>query len=165
MQRLIDEERAAANRGNPESTAKAWAEKAAECVRLRGAYQDQQAAGLMTLEELGEKLAELDEIRRHAEKELASLKDHQERVEQLEEDRDALIEEMAETVPDGLDNLTGEERNKVYRMLRLEVTPTPEGYSITGALRARLQNGTDALEEIPGIGPETLEKIAPFATV
>ena len=139
--------------------------KAAECVRLRGAYQDQQAAGLITLEELAEKLTELDEIRRHAEKELASFKDHQERVEQLEEDRDALIKEMAETVPDGLDNLTGAERNKVYRMLRLEVTPTEEGYSITGALRVRMHNRTDALEEIPGIGPATLEKIAPFATV
>jgi hypothetical protein len=50
-------------------------------------------------------------------------------------------------------------------MLRLEVTPTPEGYSITGALRVRMQKSTDALEEIPGIGPETLEKIAPFATI
>jgi DNA repair exonuclease SbcCD ATPase subunit len=119
----------------------------------------------MTLEELGSKLSELDEMRRHAERELSALQDHQERVEQLEEDRDALIKEMAETAPDRLDRLTREERNKVYRMLRLEVTPTPEGYSITGALRVRMQNGTDALEEIPGIGPETLEKIAPFATV
>jgi site-specific DNA recombinase len=165
MDRLIDEERAAANRGDPESTAKAWADKAAECVRLRAAYQDQQAAGLMTLEELGSKLSELDKMRRHAERELSALQDHQERVEQLEEDRDALIKEMAEMAPDALDSLAGEERNKVYRMLRLEVTPTPEGYSITGALRVRMQNRTDALEEIPGIGPETLEKIAPFATV
>ena len=119
----------------------------------------------MTLEELGKKLSQLDEMRRHAERELSVLQDHQERVERLEQDRDDLLEAMAETVPDRLDNLTSEERNKVYRMLRLEVTPTPEGYSITGALRARLQNGTDALEEIPGIGPETLEKIAPFATI
>jgi hypothetical protein len=165
MERLIDEERAAANRGDPGSTAKAWADKAAECIRLRAAYQDQQAAGLMTLEELGIKLSQLDEMRRHAERELSALQDHQERVERLEQDRDDLLEAMAETVPEGLDNLTSEERNKVYRMLRLEVTPTPEGYSITGALRVRLQNGTDALEEIPGIGPETLEKIAPFATI
>jgi hypothetical protein len=165
MERLIDEERAAANRGDPESTAKAWADKAAECARLRAAYQDQQAAGLMTLEELGSKLSELDEMRRHAERELSALQDHQERVEQLEEDRDALIKEMAETAPDALDSLAGEERNKVYRMLRLEVSPTAEGYSITGALRVRMQNRTDALEEIPGIGPETLEKIAPFATI
>jgi site-specific DNA recombinase len=128
MDRLIDEERAAASRGDPESTAKAWADKAAECVRLRAAYQDQQAAGLMTLEELALKLAEFDEIRRHAERELAALHDHQERVEQLEEDRDALIKEMAETAPEALDGLAGKERNKVYRMLRLEVIRNPVVY-------------------------------------
>lgn len=99
----------------------------------------------MTLEELGEKLSQLDEIRRHAESELSALRDHRERVERLEVDRDVLIEAMAETVPDCLDRLTAEERNKVYRMLRLEVTPTAEGFSVTGALRVRLQNGTDAL--------------------
>jgi len=165
MDRLIDEDSVLTDRATTESTAKAWAEKAAECARLRAAYQDQQAAGLMTLGELGQKLSQLDEMRHHAERELSALQDHQERVEQLEKDRDALLEEMTETVPDWLDGLTAEERNKVYRMLRLEVTPTPEGYSITGALKARMQNRTDALEEIPGIGPETLEKIAPFATV
>ena len=66
------------------------------------------------------------------------------------EDSDALLEAMAETVPDALGSLTGEERNKVYRMLRLEVTPTPEGYSVTGALRARLQHGTDAIVTVLG---------------
>jgi len=61
----------------------------------------------MTLEELGEKLSGLDEIRRHAERELSALHDYQERVKQLEEDRDALLEAMAETVPEGLAGLTG----------------------------------------------------------
>jgi|SRR5215208_526931 len=88
----------------------------------------------MTLEELGKKLTQLDEIRRHAEKELSASQDYQERVEQLEEDRDVLLEAMAETVPDALDGLTGMERNKLYRMLCLEVTPAPEGYSATVAL-------------------------------
>ncbi len=86
-------------------------------------------------------------------------------MEQLEEDRDALLEAMSETVPGALHDLSGEERNKVYRMLRLEVIPTLEGYAVTGALRASLQNGTDTLEEIPGIGPKTLDQIEPFATV
>jgi len=49
-------------------------------------------------------------------------------VEQLEEYRDVLLEAMAETVPDALDGLTAMERNKLYRMLCLEVTPTLEGY-------------------------------------
>jgi hypothetical protein len=118
MKRLLDEKRSSANRGDPQSTAKARADKMAECVRLRAIYQDQQAAGLMTLEEMGKKLSELDEIRWHAEKELSTLKDYQERVEQLEEDRDVLLDAIAETVPDALDGLTGEERNKIYRMLR-----------------------------------------------
>ena len=86
-------------------------------ARLRGAYQDQQAAGLMTLEELKEKLSELDQMRQHAERELSALEDHRERVEQVEQDRDALIESMSEAIPDALEGLRGEKRNKVYRML------------------------------------------------
>jgi hypothetical protein len=43
---------------------------------------------------------------------------------------------MAEMVPEALDGLTGEEKNRVYRMLRLEVAPRPEGYDVSGALCA-----------------------------
>jgi site-specific DNA recombinase len=160
MRRLIEQERQA-RRGDPEQEAEVWAERIAECARLRAAYQDQQAARLMTLDELATRLGELDETRRLAERELAAIKDQQQRVEELESDRDALRRYIAE-LPIALDNLSGEERNKVYRMLRLEVKPTPEGYEITGVF---LQKGTDALEEIPGIGPETIEEIEPFATV
>jgi hypothetical protein len=53
-------------------------------------------------------------------------------VEDLEQDRDALLEDMAAMVPEALDNLTGEEKNRIYRMLRLEVTPTTEGYDVSG---------------------------------
>jgi hypothetical protein len=56
----------------------------AECSRLRSAYQNQQAAGLMTLEELGSKLAKLEETRRIAEEELAALVTRVERVRELE---------------------------------------------------------------------------------
>lgn len=40
---------------------------------------------------------------------------------------------MVGAVPEGLERLTGEERNKIYRMLRLEITPTPEGFEVSGA--------------------------------
>jgi hypothetical protein len=88
----------------------------------------------MSLEELGSKLRELDNTRRIAEQELAALKDHRRRVQDLEQDRDALLESMAEMVPEALDSLTGEEKSRVYRMLRLEVTPTAEGYDVSGAI-------------------------------
>jgi hypothetical protein len=90
--------------------------------------------GLLRPDELRMKLAELAETRETAQRELEALRDRRHRVEELEADRDALLEAMATMAPEALDSLTGEERNKVYRMLRLEVSPTPEGgYSIEGA--------------------------------
>jgi site-specific DNA recombinase len=133
MERLIEQEQTSRSR-DPEHEAEVWAQKIADCDRRRSAYQDQQAAGLMTLEELGFKLKELGNARRAAERELAAIKDHRRRVEDLVKDRDTLLEDMAEMVPEALDSLTGEEKNKIYRMLRLEVTPTAEGYAISGAL-------------------------------
>ena len=132
METLIEQERAT----GPQDTAKeakVWKQKIAECVHKRSAYQDQQAAGLMTLEELGSKLQELDEARRLAQAEFEALMRRQEHLEQLEEDREALLESMAEIVPDALEGLTPQERNKIYRMLRLEVAPFEEGYEVSGA--------------------------------
>lgn len=130
---LIEQERAAM-RGDPDREAEVWAETIAECARLRNAYQDQQAAGLMTLEELGSKLREVEERRLHAERAIAALRDSRERLEALEKDRDTLIEAYSEAVPEDLEHLTGDERNTLYRMLQLEVTPAPEGfYKVVGA--------------------------------
>jgi site-specific DNA recombinase len=133
MERLIEEERTS-QAHNPEHEAELWAQKIADCAQRRSAYQDQQAAGLMSLEELGSKLRDLDSTRRIAERELAALKDHRRRVQDLEQDRDALLESMVEMIPEAFDSLTGEEKSRVYRMLRLEVTPTTDGYDVSGAI-------------------------------
>ena len=121
-----------------------WAQKAAECARLRGAYQDQQAAGLMSLAELGSKLEELESTRRMAEAEITALAAQEGRVEELKRDRDALLEFYAGAVPEALDSLDGEERSKVYRMLRLEITPHEDGIlDVRGILSASLRTPHD----------------------
>jgi Zn-dependent protease with chaperone function len=61
---------------------------------------------------------------------------------ELEADRDALAASYAETVPEALDDLSGEGRSRVYEMLRLEVTPDPEGYEVNGALCSRRPTGS-----------------------
>jgi site-specific DNA recombinase len=132
--RLIERERGV-RAGDLAREAEAWTRKLDECARARGAYQDQQAAGLMTLEELGAKLTEIDDSRRTAQRELAAIKGHRRRVEDLEADRDALLRSMTETLPEDLERLSGEERNQVYVMLRLEVAITPEGLAISGVFR------------------------------
>ena len=98
----------------------------------------------MTLEELSTKLAKLEETRRTAEAELAVLEAREERVRELEADRDALLASYAEVVPealDALDALSGEERMRVYEMLQLEVRPDPEGYDVSGMLRTSRPTG------------------------
>ena len=132
MERLIVQEQASGSR-NPEEELAVWAAKIEECGRLRRAYQDQQAAGLMTMEELREKLGEVEGAREVAQEELEALTDRQRRVQELERDRDALLAHMSGTVPERLDSLAPEERNKLYRMLRLEVTPSAEDYKVSGA--------------------------------
>ena len=132
MEALIEQERASEPR-DLDREAKVWKKKLAEYTRLRSAYQDQQAVGLMTLQELGTRLEELENKRNTAERELSSLRSHQQRVEKLEEDRDALLQSRSEMVPGTLDDLDGEEKNRLYRMLRLEVTPSEEGYKVSGA--------------------------------
>jgi site-specific DNA recombinase len=132
MNRLIEEERAT-RIGDPVQEARAWTQKIDECDHLRAGYQNQQAAGYMTLSELGAKLKELEGVRKLAQAELENLHTRTERIEELERDRDALLEFYAGMVPKALDELSGEERNRLYSMLRLEVAPASDGFEVSGA--------------------------------
>ena len=105
LEKLIEEERAAL-RGNPDRESRTWANKLAEVDRKRSAYQDQQAEGLITLEELRKKLAALEETRAVAQGELDALRSRQEHIEQLEHDADTILNQYARMVPEGLDTLT-----------------------------------------------------------
>ena len=60
----------------------------------------------------------LEETRNLAQAELAVLEVREEHVEKLKKDRDALLESWSGILPEALQDLTGEERNRIYRMLR-----------------------------------------------
>jgi hypothetical protein len=122
-------------RGNPERKSKAWLEKLSEIGRMRRSYQEQAAKGYMTFDELGAALRELDESRKTAERELEAIKGLQERIEQMERDRDAILESYADAAPGALDALTSEERHHAYKMGRLGVFADAEGrIEVTGPL-------------------------------
>jgi hypothetical protein len=65
----------------------------------------------------------------------------EERTRELETERDALLTSYAEVIPEALDNLSGEERMRVYEMLQLEVSPDPEGYEVSGAFCSKRPRG------------------------
>ena len=63
---------------------------------------------------------------RTVEHELATVKRRREVLEQLELDKEALLEHYARIAPEALDSLTLEERHRLYKMLRLDVAVRPD---------------------------------------
>ena len=126
----------AAGRGNPEAETRVWLERIAVLDRKRSRLQDMAAEGHITFEELGQKLRETDEARGTAERELAEVEGRRARIEELEQDRDALLERYAGLVPAALEELSAEERHQVYRMLRLRAHLHRDGgVDVEGVLR------------------------------
>jgi site-specific DNA recombinase len=138
LDEMIDRERAGTH-GNPEDETALWLARLAEVERKRASFQDMAAEGLTTFDELRTKLAALEETRQTARRELATLEGRSERLRALERDRDALLENYAEIMPEALDTLEPEERHCVYKMLRLKTVAFPEGtLEVSGALREDL---------------------------
>jgi hypothetical protein len=135
LEEMIEAERAT-GRGDPVAEARTWLERLAALDRKRARFQDMSAEGHMTFEELGQRLREVDAARGTAERELAEVEGRRSRIEELEADRDALLERYASKVPEALDELTGEERHQVYRMLRLTISIYSNGdLDVEGVLR------------------------------
>ncbi len=80
----------------------------------------------MTDEELAVVLAELDETRETAERELEAARARGKALQRLEYDRDALMESYAGMVSETLENLAPEERHRIYKLLRLGVRFRPD---------------------------------------
>jgi hypothetical protein len=125
IERMIEEERNTLH-GDPEREAVVWLDSIATAERKRSGFQDMAAEGLITLDELRSKLAELDDLRKTAERELRAIEGRKDVLRQLEEDRDSLIEHYANMAPEALDSLTPEERHQLYKILRLRVMATAD---------------------------------------
>jgi hypothetical protein len=139
LEKLIEAERRDTRR-NPDKEAEVWAKKLTEVDRMRSAYQDQQAKGLITLDELRTKLAALEEARAIALTELEVLKSRREQLERLEHDAEALLKHYAGMAPRVLDDLTSKERRDIYKMMRLKVLVSTDGsVEVTGVFGESLE--------------------------
>ena len=95
---MIEEERKGMLSGpEPEQESKPWLNKLARIECKRSRFQDMAAEGYITFDELGAKLLELDEIRSTAMENLEDVRNRQERIEEMEQDRDALLERATPT--------------------------------------------------------------------
>src|SRR5829696_4666738 len=143
LNRKIELERSGA-RGEPEREMKVWAEKLAEADAKRVRFQHAYAEGIIGLDDLKARLAELDDSRTTAEQEIAILEGHLEHIRSLEEDRDAVLADLEAMAPETLNCLDAEERHRVYKMLRLRVRLWPDrSLEITGAFPEPLKVGAE----------------------
>jgi site-specific DNA recombinase len=134
LEELIEQERLGL-RADPEREAQTWLERLAELDHQRMRAQDLAIEGLLSHDELRSRLANLEDARATAERELAALSERREKIEKLERDREDLLEFYARMVPEALDALEPEERHQVYKMLRLRVAMgTDGGIEVKGTL-------------------------------
>jgi len=126
LEAMIEEEERA-GRGDPDREAKVWHERLREADRMRSGYQDLAARGLLTYQELGEKLSSLEETRSLARRELDSLQGRRERLEALKLDREAVLAAYADVTVETLDDLSPEERNRLYKTLKLRAVVHDDG--------------------------------------
>ena len=68
---------------------------------------------------------EFEEARKSAQRELDALKHHQERIEELKRDKEALLAYYEGVAPGALEALTPEERYRLYKLVRLQVRIHP----------------------------------------
>lgn len=134
LNEMIDREREKL-RGDPDQQAKVWAGKLADVGMKRTKYQDMAAEGLITFDELREKLAQLDETRKVAEQELSNLEYRKERISQLEQDKASLLKDFTSLMPEAVETLIGETRQRIYNLLRLRVAVGVDGdVDVRGAI-------------------------------
>ena len=120
LDRMIELKRSD-RRGDPAKEAKAWTDELAKLERMGDGYHDQAAEGLLGLDKLREKLADLDRRRATVENELEALKGRREELERLERDRDAVVSHYAGLAPEVLESLGPKERHQFYGILGIRV--------------------------------------------
>ena len=126
LEAMIEEEERA-GRTDPDRETKLWHEKLQEAERMRGGYQDLAARGFLTFDELGDKLAALEETRSMARQELELLKGRRACLDDLKRDGDTVLEAYANVTLKVLVELTPEERNSLYKILKVRVVVRDDG--------------------------------------
>ena len=132
---LVDLEKRSVGRG-PGREERRWVEVLTEADAKRARFQHAYAEGAINLEDLKTRTAELEAACRLARTELADAKARTERLRALETDAEAVVALYSKMVPESLDTITPEERNRLYRMLRLGVEVHPDGrLDVGGGIR------------------------------
>jgi hypothetical protein len=126
LNEMIEQEKALVSRG-PADDSEAWLKKLAKLEVQEERLLDLYLESKLEMDRYEKRLAQINQSRSAVEKELERIKDRVARVDQLERDRDAVLNDYCRIVPEQLDALEPEERNRIYKMLDLTVLADENG--------------------------------------
>lgn len=112
--------------GNPEREEKTWADRLLQARNERAGYLKLAATGRMNEAELDEALALVDSEIHATQWELSRLGNQRTRLEEMEEDADALLARFSGLMPEALGHLDEEEKRHVYELLKMRVECFPD---------------------------------------
>ena len=104
-----------------------WLKRISEIERKEERLLDLRLEGDITTEQFRAKSAALQEAKEVATVSLETARARRERLEDFERDKEAVLEYHARLVPEDLGGLTPEQRQSLYRMMRLKVLAAPDG--------------------------------------
>jgi DNA repair exonuclease SbcCD ATPase subunit len=117
---VVEQEKALMSRG-PGDDDKTWLEKLSELEVQEERLLDLYLANNLEMDRYEKRLAQIKQSRKTVEEELARIAGRAARVDQLERDRDTVLNNYSRIVPEQLDALEPEERNRIYKLLDLTV--------------------------------------------
>jgi len=142
------EERKSALRRDPTHELTHWHRELEKVERMRSGYLDQQAEGIISMAELKDKLAALDERREVAERELGEIVRHQEHLAELERSLETLAERYRFEAREGLNLYTPQDKHDAYKALGINVLAHPDGSTeLVGSVL--LGNHSDNVRSMP----------------
>jgi hypothetical protein len=120
LQEMVDRERTLASRA-PGEDEEGWLKKLSELEVQEERLLDLYLEGKLEPDRYESRVSQLKRSRQTVEQELEHIRNRTIRIERLEQDRDTLLSHYSQIAVEHLDRLQGEERNRVYKMLDLEV--------------------------------------------
>ena len=104
-----------------------WLKRIAEIDLKQERLLDLHLDGDITTEQFRAKRAELEEARGAAESQLEAARSHLARLDDIERSKDTLVSHYASLVPQALTELSPEEKNQIYKMMRFHVLAQRDG--------------------------------------
>ncbi len=118
LEKMQDDE---ADGASAEEEEESWLKQISEIERKKERLLDLYLEGDIATEQFRAKSAVLQEAHEKATVNLEAVRSRRARVEDFERDKEALLEYHARLIPEDLDGLTPEQRQTLYRMMRLRV--------------------------------------------